>query len=165
MEIRVLKLGTECLDKATGLKGTLTHWIFDMSQRVDYIFQPKGLDEEGMPINRIIICEQRLQVTDSDWEEISIPFDILGTEVTDKASGFKGMAVEFVRHINGCFHVAIQPKGTLKKTNKPIKKLEFDLRGCTGKKITELSKDEFEKSKQEKPSPCGTVGHLKTLPQ
>ena len=58
MKIRVLKLGTVCTEKATGLKGTITHWLIDMGQRIDYLFQPNGLlnPEDGMPVKKIMLA-------------------------------------------------------------------------------------------------------------
>ena len=153
MELRVLKLGTECIDKATQLKGTLTHWIVDMGERVDYLFQPEGLNEEGQPLKRLFICLERLKVKEDDFEIVEVPFQILGTQVKNKASGFSGMAISFIRHINGCFHVTIQPSGRLKVKNTPIEPVDFDLRGCTGKAITQLSADEKKKSEEQNPSP------------
>jgi len=157
VEIKVLKLGTVCRDKATELEGTLTHWVIDMSKRVYYLFQPKGLNEEGQPVKKIILEEERLDIRGSDFENVDVPFEIIGSTVTNKSSGFTGMAVEFVRHINGCFHVGIQPKGISPKTKMPIQKCDFDLRDCTGDKIVELSKLELAKSKVEKPSPTGDI--------
>ncbi|MCX6790110.1 MAG: hypothetical protein NTV60_01120 [Candidatus Kaiserbacteria bacterium] len=151
--VQVLKLGTTCEDRATGLKGTLTHWIIQMSGVIDYVFQPKGLDENGQPFKKLYLCLDRLSVKEGDFEMVDVPFEILGTQVTDKASGFNGMAIAFIRHINGCFHVDIQPKGTVPKTGAPISSHDFDLRSCTGKKIIELSKPALEKSRVEKPSP------------
>jgi len=153
MDLKVLKLGTECLDKATCLKGTLTHWVVNMGGDVYYLFQPKGLDEEGQPIKRLILELARLKFDVEMFETVDVPLEILGTIVTDKPSGFTGMAVEFVRHVNGCFHVVIQPQGILAKTKNPIQKGDFDLRSCTGKKIIELSNAERKKSKEECPSP------------
>lgn len=159
MKIRFVKLGIVCVDKATGLKGMLTHWIMNMSHTIDYIFQPKGLDEDGQPVPKILLDLQRLKVADEDFEMVDVPVEILGTEVEDKASGFKGMAVEFIRHVNGCFHVAIQPPGFSSKTKTAIKKCEFDLRQCAGAKIVELSKKELEASKCERPSPADHPGY------
>jgi hypothetical protein len=156
MKIRVLKLGEVCTDKATGLTGTLTHWLFDMGQRIDYIFQPQGLNpDNGQPVNKIFIELERLETTENQFEEVEVPFEILGTIVTNMASGFKGMAVNFVRHVNGCFHVAIQPAGRLSKTNSPIQKAEFDLRECSGKMIQKLTDEQLKKSKEKRPSPTG----------
>lgn len=151
--IRVIKLGTVCVDKATELTGTLTHWIYNMDGHVDYLLQPKGLDEEGQPVDKLYLEINRLQVKPEDFEDVMIPVKILGTQVTDKASGFTGMAVSFVRHINGCFHVAIQPKGVSAKNNSPIKRCDFDLRGCEGEEIKVLSKKEKKRSEKKEPSP------------
>ena len=117
MKCRVLKLGTECTDRATELNGTVTHWIIDMGKNVDYLFQPRGLDENQQPLKKFFVCSERLDVKPENFEKVDVPFKILGSQVEDKASGFAGMAVEFVRHINGCFHVVIQPAGTLEGKN------------------------------------------------
>jgi hypothetical protein len=98
---------------------------------------------------------ERLETTFDQLELAEVPLEILGTIVTDKASGFTGMAINFVRHINGCFHVVIQPSGVLKKTGSPIEKAEFDLRGCSGKMIPKLSDEQLKKSKEKNPSPTG----------
>ena len=154
--VTVLKLGTECRDRATQLKGTLTHWLLDMGGNVEYIFQPRGLNEEGQPIKKLGFCLERLVVGEADFETVEVPFEILGTEVSDKASGFTGMAVRFVRHLNGCFHVEIQPAGTVKnKGETPIASNEFDLRGCTGKMVPKLTEPARKKSHAETPSPEG----------
>jgi len=161
MKIRVLKLGIACTDKATELKGTLTHWVINMEGFVNYLFQPRGLNEEGQPMDPIYLSVKRLdEVREDDFETVEVPFEIIGTKVTDKASGFTGMAVEFVRYINGCFHVSIQPKGINSETKIPIQKRDFDLRSCTGKKIVELSKPKLAKSKKRAPSPTGNIYHL-----
>jgi len=157
VKINVLKLGTTCIDKATELEGTLTHWAIDMGQRIDYLFQPKGLDERGLPVNKLILEEERLGITENDFETVDVPFDIIGSIVASKASGYTGMAIGFVRHINGCFHVVIQPKGISQKSGTPIQKCEFDLRECTGDKIIELSEKDLAQSKKDTPSPADTV--------
>lgn len=153
--IRVLKLGTECKDRATGLIGTVTHWMYDMGGGIEYLFQPRGLDKMGQPLKRIYVCSARLSVKDSDYENVPVPVEILGSVVTDKASGFTGMAVHFIRHINGCFHVLIQPEGTLAGENTPIMAVEFDLRGCSGPMIKEMSETQKTESKEKTPSPTG----------
>lgn len=154
-KIKVIKLGTFCKDKATELSGMLTHWVYNMGGHVSYIFQPRGLDEEGQPVNRLYLEADRLEVSEKCFEEVQVPVEILGSKVSDKASGFTGMAISFVRHINGCFHVVIQPKGMNKRNNSPIEKNDFDLRSCEGKMITKMSEEELVKSKIETPSPEG----------
>jgi hypothetical protein len=155
VKIKVLKLSTVCRDKATELTGTLTHWSCDLSRSIHYLFQPKGLDDFGRPVKKICLEAQRLEVKASDYEEVEVPFEILETRVTNNASGFTGMAVRFVYHINGCFHVCIQPKGICQKTKVPFEPDEFDLRECTGEMITKLSKKALAESKKINPSPTG----------
>lgn len=152
--IRVIKLGTRCIDKATKLEGTLTHWFYEFDGHIEYVFQPRGLDSEGQPINAICITPERFEnISPDDYETVKVPAEILGTEVTEKASGFKGMAISFIRHINGCFHVTIQPEGLNSQRNGPVKHYDFDLRSCEGEKITTLSEEKLKESKEKTPSP------------
>ena len=167
---RVLSLGVECRDKATQLKGALTHWIMDMGGNIQYLFQPLGVDEDGQPLKKLCVCEARLLVKEGDWETIEVPFEVLGTSATDKASGFTGTATHFVRHINGCFHAQIQPKGKVKKTGAQIDPCEFDLRQLVGPKIQRWTKDALKRSKEEKPSPesrplARTYGNAPIVPR
>lgn len=161
MQLRLIKLTTPCQEKATHLKGMVTHAIVGMDKSVKYLFQPRGTKpEDGQPLDRIFVGIERLIVPEASFEDVEIPFDILGTTVTDRASGFTGMAVEFVRYTHGCFHVIIQPKGVLRKSGLPIKSHEFDLRQCEGPMIEKLTEAALEKSKQKNPSPtnlCYTV--------
>ena len=154
MKLRVLILGTLATDKATGLEGTLTHWIVNMGQHVDYLLQPKGLDDMGRPMHKIRLEAERLMVTKEQFTEVEIPFEILGTIVTNKASGFTGMATAFIRHINGCFHITVQPAGLLEKTRSPFTQAEFDLRECEGEMIPKLTNEELATSKADRPSPA-----------
>lgn len=158
MIIKVIKLGTVCKDKATCLTGTLTHWLINMDQQVTYLFQPKGINpENGQPVGKIRMEQARLEIPEDSYEEIEVPFEIIGSIVTNKASGFSGTAVSFIRHVNGCFHVAIQPRGVLSRTNSPIQQNEFDLRECRGEKIIELTPTEKKRSETTYPSPTGSV--------
>jgi len=161
-KLKVVKLGTTCVDKATELQGTLTHWICDMSCKVNYLFQPQALNEEGQPVQQLYLEVERLDVKLTDFEEVEIPFEILGTIVSDKASGFTGMAISFMRHINGCFHVFIQPKGLNPKNNSPIQKCDFDLRSCSGEMIEKLSPKKLEESKKKTPSPVAIHSSFET---
>lgn len=154
-KIKVIKLGTFCTDKATELQGMLTHWFYDMEEKVGYLFQPRGLNEDGQPVDKLYLELNRLSVSEVDFEEVQVPDEILGTQVTDKASGFTGMTVSFLRHINGCFHVYIQPKGK-QKNGSPITKCDFDLRSCEGEMIQKMSEKELEESKLTHPSPLKT---------
>jgi hypothetical protein len=155
-KIRVLMLGTRCRDKASGLMGTLTHLVLNMGRQVAYVFQPRGLDEDCQPMAHIALEEDRFEVVEDMFERIDVPTEVLGTQVVDEASGFTGMATRFVRHLNGCFHVEIQPAGVVPKTGKPIRCRDFDLRGCTGEMIKPLTQPELAESKKERPSPVDT---------
>jgi hypothetical protein len=157
MKTQLIKIHTRCRDKATQLEGTLTHWSIDMDGAVNYLFQPPGLNpEDGQPVSAVYLEVSRLEIIDSDaYEEVEIPFDILGSQVVHDASGFNGMATMFVRHPHGCFHVMIQPSGVLDKTKCPIKSRDFALTGCSGNKIPKLSPDEKKIEEIKKPSPDG----------
>ena len=154
MKITVLKLGTSCVDRATGLTGTLTHWIMGMDSRLYYVFQPKGLNEEGQPIKKMYVCEQRLNVKPGDYEGREVPFNILGSQVKNAASGFEGMAITFILHNTGCFHVEVQPKGTLPRSG-PIMSHEFALTELTGKQIPVQTKQQRAQTIADTPSPSG----------
>lgn len=146
------KLGTMVKDKVTGMRGMLTHLLSEGENRV-YLFQPRGLNPEtGEPIRSIWIDPDRVV----DGQEVSdtyLALEVLGTEVEDKASGFKGTAVGTFLHINGCLHIDVQPSGTTKNGG-VIKRQDFDIRRMSGKAIKQLSDDELDQSKQRTPSPA-----------
>ncbi len=152
--IRVVKLGKPCGDIATGLSGQMTHWIIGMSHSVAYLFQPRGLNpKDGQPVEKIHLDSGRVKADDGDWEEVEVPVDILGTQVTDKASGFSGMATALIMHSTGCFHVQIQPSGVIQETNSPIERRDFALVQCEGEAIPKLDEKE---EKRKRPSPDGS---------
>jgi hypothetical protein len=155
-KIRTLKLGVPCEDIATGLKGQATHWIIDMSHSVKYLFQPEGLNHEtGQPVEKIHLDPARIKAPKNAYEDVEVPVEILGTQVTDSASGFTGMAITFVQHVNGCFHVQIQPPGRLPRTNSPIERSDFALIQCVGDAIPKKTEKERKKEKGDVPSPTG----------
>jgi hypothetical protein len=154
---QVIRPGAVCTDIASGLEVTVTHWFIDMNHTFTYLTQPKGVNpEDGQPLDKVYLCGARLQHKPKDMVEVDIPVEILGSQVEDKATGFKGMGIELIQHINGCFHVVIQPKGVAKKTKQPIRRNEFDIRGCKGPKIPKLTEKQKKKSEKDKPSPSGS---------
>lgn len=154
--IRTIALGTVCTDIATQIEGTITHWLYNMSGEVTYVLQPRGSNlKTGLPVARIHLELARLKVSPEAFEEVEIPYEVLGSEVEDKATGFKGMAVAFVRYIDGCFHIVIQPEGLLGENNSLFPKAEFSFQGCKGAKIPVLSPEEKKKVDKETPSPIG----------
>ncbi len=154
--IHAVRLNTVCTDIATGIEGTITHWLYNMSGEITYVLQPKGINSKsGLPVSRLNLELARLKVPAKGFEEVDIPNEILGTEVEDVATGFRGMAVAFIRYINGCFHIVIQPAGLLAENNSPFPKAEFAIQGCKGPKIPELTPEAKKVVDAERPSPIG----------
>jgi hypothetical protein len=120
-----------------------------------YHFQPEGLDESsGKPIKGYWVPAARL--SGDEVPEPDIPLNILGSQVEDELTGFKGMAVALTLHISGCVHALIQPKGT-QKSGEAIEPIDFDIRRCKGPEIPKLTKEERKESEAAKPSPCGSA--------
>lgn len=150
--METLQLGTIINDKVTGLKGMLTILSIDMNKNIHYLFQPAGLNPETKhPLNTFWITEQR--VVGGKKEKVDLPLNVLGTQVEDKATGFKGSAITLYYYLNGCIHFSVKPKGTVKKTGESIDATDFDIRRLKGDAIKELSKKELEVSKKKTPSP------------
>jgi hypothetical protein len=129
-----------------------THLSIEMNGNRYYNFQPRGLDTKTkQPLSTMWVVEERLkngnQVPDEKW-----PLEVLGTEVEDKASGFKGMAVSMCVHINGCVHFNVQPQG-LQESGSPVETANFDYRRLKGVAIKEMNSNELKLSKKTKPSP------------
>jgi hypothetical protein len=154
-KIRFIKLGTRATDSATKIKGTLTHALVLPEGRILYQLQPKGLDDETkQPLRSILMPLERVKegLKDDDFHTIDVPLDILGSEVEDVPSTFKGTAVSLVYFINGCFHVEIQPAGIAKGA--PIATQDFDVRRLKGKNIPKLTEEKKAESQVKKPGPC-----------
>lgn len=100
-----LKLGMIVQDKASGLKGMLTarhELLFGSTQ---YAIQPKGKGHD-YPESRLI-DEQQIKII-SKGESAGLPSEddtveiLLGEEVEDRITGFKGTTEERVVFMNGC---------------------------------------------------------------
>lgn len=154
----MIELGSKATDSATGIKGMVTHMQIEMGGNRYYSFQPKGLDTKtGEPAKPMWLVGQRLTnaniVPDDTW-----PLDVLGTDVEDDASGFKGVAVSMVLHINGCVHFNVQPKG-LQENGSPIQTENFDIRRLKGKAVKKLTKEALVTSKKVTPSPARVTAY------
>lgn len=146
------KLGTLVTDIATDIEGILTHMSVDMSRQVNYLFQPKALDpESGKPVTRMWFPEARIK-GGIDYEP-ELPYEVLGTEVEDTGTGFKGMATVICLHISGCVHVEVKPKVILAKTGTTGESIELDIRRLKGPAIKIMTEDEIEADQKQKPSP------------
>lgn len=154
MEITFMELGEFIKEKASEIEGMLTHLRLESGNNRHYLFQPRGLSPEtGLLIDPFWIDESR--ILGGTPTTADLPIEILGTQVEDKASGFKGLAIDMTYHINGCVHFYVKPKGVIEKTGATIRSQEFDLRRLKGDAIKVLTKEEIKKSQQENPSPAG----------
>jgi len=150
--MKAFTLGDMVRDTVSDTEGMLTHLIIDMDKSERYIFQPKGLNPKTMqPVERISIDKAR--VIGGTINEIDVPIHLLGTEAEDIATEFKGTVIGIIVHINGCIHVDIKPKGTLKDTGDTIAAHEFDIRRIKIDGKPYMTKFELKKSIKEAPSP------------
>lgn len=148
----MLKLGTMVTDKVTEIKGMLIMYNVDMTGNINYLFQPAGLNpEDYQPLDSFWIGESRIQKGVNT--QVKLPLEVLGSAVEDTASGFKGTAISLSYHLNGCIHVDVKAKGTIKKTGETIKPCNLDIRRLKGKMIKPLTEKELEQSKVDAPSP------------
>lgn len=149
----MIKLGTIVKDSATDLAGMLTIFEERIGGNSFYLLQPRGLNpKDGQPAKRLWLDPPRViggvaAELPTDW-----PREILGTEVEDEASGFKGKAIAIALHISGCVHVSVQPAGVT-ETGAAIESEQFDLRRLSGPAIKKLTEPERAKSQKDKPSP------------
>lgn len=152
--MRVLKLGTKGKDKATGLRGMLTHMAVEMSGAVFYKFQPEGLSKEDCtPLDPIWSTAERLD--GFEQHDVEFPAELLGTNAKDQASLFAGMITTVVLHISGCIHAQVQAGGVVPRTGKPIPPQDFDIRRLEGPAIKKMSEAERQQDQKQKPSPVG----------
>ena len=159
----MFQLGVPVTDAATDLKGMLTILHVDMDRSRVYCFQPKGLNPDtGEPVEPLWMAPNRVKggvlVPQPD-----IPYSILGTEVTDRASGFTGTAISLILHTTGCFHVNVQPGEKIKKTGSVGKACNFDIRRLEGPALRKLSQAEVKQDKKDRPSPVSYTNPAPTL--
>lgn len=159
----MIPLGTIVKDSATGLKGMLIHMLVAQDRRQYYNFQPSGVDSEtGKALKAHWLVADRL-LHKGELIESDLPLEVLATEATDEATGISGMVVDLTQHISGCAHITIQPKGTIKNGQaRPF--IDVDIRRCTGKAITSLTKQERTVSERKRPSPIPAQSHLPPSP-
>lgn len=169
-KLKFIILGTVVTDRASGITGTVTHWFYDIQGNVQYQFQPPGTNPEtGGAAKPIMVVENQLVIPHNGFEELSVPVNILGSEVcvissfvrssTDQPEpeGIVGMALSFVRHRNGCLHVNLRRSGIHLKTKSPYEIHNYDIRDLGGDEIPRLTPDEIRASQAANPSPSETV--------
>jgi hypothetical protein len=154
--MKVYKLGSIVKDIATKQSGMLTQMHVQSDHSLLYAFQPNAINpKDGLPVSSYWIAPNRVK-SNLPQIDIDLPLEVLGTEVIDKATGFKGMAVILQVHTSGCVHVDIQPSGYLKDTKEKIATYNLDIRRLKGKAIKELTEEQLEISHKTNPSPCYT---------
>lgn len=165
MLTRIYKLGSITTDPASGIKGMLTHVLFETAVRpMYYLFQPEGLSpEDGQPVRAHWLISEKI-TANTPTADIDLPLEVIGTQARDLASGFAGTVVSLTLHISGCVHVAIQPKGALKKTGAKADSCEFDIRRCAGPAIPVLTAGYVERDRKARPSPSHTPSSYPKLP-
>jgi hypothetical protein len=156
----MLKFGVPVVDKFTGLKGMITHLQVNSNRSEWYIFQPRGINpQNGKPVDNIWLSGDRLVGADDIPYPPDLPWDILGTEVEDVASGFKGIVTSITLHISGCVHANVQPKGIHKKTGQVVEGCDFDVRRLKGKSVKPMSEKKREKDQRIRPSPIHVTSY------
>ena len=148
----MIKLGGIVTDSATGATGMAVARQIELDRSVNVLLQPKGLNpKNGEPVKGVYVVEQRL--TGGEQEVgVDYPYHILGTDVEDTATGYKGMAIALIVHISGCVHLLIQAKGR-NEDGGPIHPQNFDIRRCAGPAIAPMTVAEVEQDKKVHPSP------------
>lgn len=154
----MIELGQFCIDKATGIEGMVTHLQVEMDGSEYLKFQPRGLNPKtGQPVDAMWLVEARLE-GGNRIDHPDLPTHVLGTIVTDEASGFTGMAIALVYHINGCVHFNVQSKGQ-QDSGAPIEAANFDIRRLKGDAIKPMTKAEQKKDEKERPSPSEGISY------
>lgn len=146
------KLGKPVTDIATGMKGMLVHMQYYLGGNLFYNFQPLGLDKKtGLPLGSFWVGKDRIKGLET--EEVELPTEILGTIVTDEASGFTGTATAIVLHISGCVHIEITPADT-DEHGCAVKAIDLDIRRLKGKAVKIMTEPERKRDQQQRPSPA-----------
>ena len=151
----MLKLGTEVTDITAGQVGMLTHMQVEMNLNEYYNFQPRGLNPKtGEPVDVRWLVDSSIE---GGVEVIPpyLPLELLGSQVTDNASGFAGTVVSLRLHINGCVHASVQSSQILETGTVPLS-VDFDIRRLSGEKIPVLTDEALETSQSINPSPMKT---------
>lgn len=160
MKIELFKLRSFVIDTGTGMEGMLTHSAHFQDGSIRYGFQPRGLDQETKePLKRIFLESARVVGSNPPIEEIELPVEILGTIVTDEASGFTGRAIQLIQHTHGCVHVMVQSQEKTKSGN-PVDPCDFNFIQLIGEAIKPMTEGEKEVSRKKKPSPSGMPSGL-----
>ncbi len=114
-----IKLGNIVRDSATGFEGIANIKVEMIDGSTQYALQPrvkvddKGEGEMKMPEGYLIDVQLLEYVGEGVAGKLKphpqTPF-ILGEEVKDTVTGFKGIVIDRVFHLNGCVHLTVVPQ-------------------------------------------------------
>jgi len=153
----IVQLNEPVTDKFTGQKGAAVLLDINTEGARTYLFQPKNLSPEThQPVSPFWVTEDRLSGVKLVPLPQRVPFEALGSIVTDRVTGFTGSLLGFAIHPTGCLHVQIQPAGT-QKSGEKIAACDFCITRITGKELTKLTKAAIEEEHRNRPSPTGGV--------
>lgn len=151
--MQLLRLNTPVSEIVTDSKGVLTHAMINMDHNVEYVFQPAGIDIiTRMPKERIFVESAR--IVEKETEEVDVPLHLLGTDLEEMHTGYKGICTKLIVHLGGCIHVDVTPKGRI-SAGQTRSSVEFDIRRIkpTVTEETAAGTTEVAKQAEFKPSP------------
>lgn len=112
-----IKLGCKAKDATTGFVGTVIQRLDQLNGNTQYALQPAAVvTEPGATYPEAMFIDQHLvDMVDSHLSdrvtEVTHKVDfVLGNEVVDKITGFKGIATERATYMNGCESYFVIPK-------------------------------------------------------
>ena len=154
MKVKMFELHQKCRDKVLKRKITLTHAYITGTGAIQYYgAAPFGQNGESLtPLDGYPVFPDRIEGADK-ITSVDVPVELIGTKVTDMASGIKGTATEIVIHPGGCVHVRMVPDGVTKDKNPPHG-FEVDIRRLESPLLTKLSEEARKASEKKTPSPA-----------
>lgn len=131
-------LGYRFKDLITGYIGIANLWAESFTGSIQYGIQ-QPLDKDGKYPESYMFDFMQLEVVDegvsSVWVEPKLDEIILGSEVKDKFSGYKGIAQARIVHLNGCIYIRVV--GEVNKTKDDITRQVIEVQRL---EVTKLAK-------------------------
>ena len=148
----MIKLNSMVTDAATGMKGIVDILHLEMDRSETYRFQPAAINPKTKtPVDAVWMCEARFKGCEM-VPMPNLPLEVLGTQVEDIGTGFRGTAISLALHSTGCVHFNVQAKGTTEEGN-AIPVQNFSILRLKGPAIKKLSEPEAADERTKRPSP------------
>lgn len=122
------ELGDIVRDKVTGITGTVFATAVNLYNTDQVTIQPASQDGVTRPDHIGFDVGPNIEVVEKGSIKPATmgPLELkLGDEVKDRITGFKGVVVIIGTWLDGCYRVAVQPKG-LDKNGKPMESSWFE---------------------------------------